>query len=201
MSQNKYATEWEEERPTSRKPITHKERGFHSEGIRNLPHFCRKGSMHTCRASDSSDRQKNCHFHIKSTHSNHCMELRFEEFCANHVLHRYVQGGIGDDRANVLVKREKKKHATIQNRIGGYHVDFPLEGEEIKDDVQRIFNDLCDLGISSPEFWVDQTGKSATEYDNFSVSEEDVIDGKWCPKRKELKKDILKYFEIAKKFL
>lgn len=167
--------------------------------IRNLPHFCRQDAMHLCIACESSDRQKNCHFHIPSTGGNHCMELRFDEYCANHILHQYVAGGISNAKAKSLITNEKKRLAEIQNKAEGYHIIFPLHGEETLDDLQDIYQQLCDLGLTMPEFWVDRNGKPASEYISFAVTLDNIKNGDWSPKRKELIKDILKYFDLREK--
>lgn len=190
--------EWEEhERKLKRHSIMKEPSvGHHSQ---MLSHFCKKDTMHICLACSNGDRQRNCAFHIPSSGGNHCMELRFEQFCANQVLHQYVDGRMSDRRANSLVVGEKKRIAEINNRAEGYHVDFPLEGEETIDNVQNVYEQLAQLGMTTPEFWVDDKGKSATEYDSFYVSIGDIRAGKWRPKKKELTKDILKYLEIREK--
>ncbi len=164
-----------------------------------LPHFCKKGLMHTCRACEDSDRQKNCHFFMPATGFSRCMELRFDEYCGNQILHKYLDNGMNDARAMTLVKREKARLAKINNRAEGYTIDFPLEGEETIEDVQYVFEQLVDLGMTEPGFWMDRTGKGADEIGDFHITMEDVEDGKWCPKRKELKKDILRYFKMRRK--
>lgn len=168
--------------------------------VRTLPHFCKKGVMHTCGAKKEPDRQKNCHFYLKATGMTRCMDLTFDEYCTNYILHQYVAGGIGDRRATELMSLEKRRLSKIQKKAEGYTIDFPLEGEETIGDVQRVFDQLVQLGMTTPQFWMDASGKSADEYINFEITVEDVINGKWCPKRKELKKDILKYFDLRKKF-
>jgi len=168
--------------------------------MRVLPHFCRAGPMHTCDAKDSSDRQKNCHFHLPSTGGFHCMELRFDEYCTNQTLHKYLAGGMNDNRAKVLVKRDKSRLAKIQNKADGYNLDFPLEGEETRDNLRHVWDQLVELGLLDPSFWVDKYGKSVPDHEAWTVSIADIKNGTWCPKRKELIKDILRYFELKEKF-
>ena len=209
MSENRYTrSQWDRDRQLQReerpRAIPENNNGRiikhrYNDGIRNLPNFCRAGPMHTCDACKSPDRQKNCHFHLPSTGGNHCMELRFDKYCANQILHQYLAGGISDSRATVLVKRGKKKLTEIQNRVEGYHVDFPLEGEETRESLNHIYDQLYDLGMSTPEFWVDRNGRGADELDSFSITVDEVKNGDWRPKRKELEKDILRYFEIKDK--
>jgi hypothetical protein len=166
---------------------------------RQKKHFCKRDVMHLCTVCESKDRQKTCDFCIPSTFGNHCMELRFDEFCGNHILHQYISGVINDSRATALVRDVKKKHSEIQSRVEGYHIIFPLEGEETVEDLQDIYNQLTDLGMNAPEFWLDKNGKSAKDYKSFSVTTEDIKDGTWCPKQRELTKDILKYLDIREK--
>jgi len=127
------------------------------------------------------------------------MELRFDEYCSNHTLHQYIRGGISDSLAKARVSKEKDRLAIIQNRVGGYHIDFPLDGEETMENLQHIYNQLQDLGMTHPSFWLDKKGRSADEYDSFSISGDDIKNGIWTPKRKELKKDILKYLQLKDK--
>jgi hypothetical protein len=128
------------------------------------------------------------------------MDLKFDEYCTNYILHQYVSGSISDQRATNLMKREKGRLAEIQKKAEGYHIDFPLDGEETIEDVDRVFSQLVELGMTTPQFWEDSDGKPAEDYENFYITVEEVIEGKWCPRRKELKKDILKYFDLRRKF-
>ena len=189
--------EWNERKDHERKHSIMKEpRGAYSQ---RLKHFCKRDTMYICLACTNRDRQRNCHFHIPSTGGNHCMELRFDEFCSNHVLHQYVDGRMSDQRAKSLVVGKKKKIADINNRVEGYHIDFPLEGEETIEDLQNIYDQLCQLGMTRPEFWIDNTGKSAVDYETFYVTVQSIKDGTWYPKRKELTKDVLRYLEIRER--
>ena len=171
----------------------------HDLGIRKLPHFCRRGSMHICTASESGDRQKNCFFYSKATMVNHCIELRFDEFCGNHILHQYITGGMSDARAKDLIKKRKTTFLKIQNKADGYHIIFPVEGEETYDDLVDIYEQLKKLGLATAAFWVDENGISAQDQTSFRITQEDIKAGKWIPKRKELTKDILRYLELKEK--
>lgn len=203
MSGNKYRPDGRPYKSSRERPQYdfEQERPLVSRGhsIRNLPHFCRNGVMHTCDAKDSTDRQKNCAFHVKCTSATHCMDLKFDEFCGNHILHKYISGGINDSRATVLIGREKERFAEVQNRAEGFHVVFPLDGEETFDNVQHVYDQLCDLGLTTSTFWLDKNGNSCDDHTLFSITEDSIRNGEWCPKRKELKKDILKYFELTRK--
>jgi hypothetical protein len=165
-----------------------------------LQHFCIQKMMSTCTASDNPDRQKTCEFHIPNSGYNHCMELRFNEYCSCTTLHKYMKGTIRSDYAKKLISHEKDRIAGINDRVAGYHIKFPLKGEETQASVQNIWDQLQDLGILTAEFWVDEHGKSGTTYEHFSVSWTDITSGKWVPKRKELQKDILRYMEIKDRF-
>lgn len=200
----RYQSTWEENKKHRRKQlngpiITSRQQSKLDQGIRNLPNFCKNGAMHTCDAHENGDRQKHCFFHSKSTGFNHCIDLRFDEYCGNQILHQYIAGGMNDTRATALVKSRKETLLKIQNKAEGYHVIFPLEGEETFADIQNIYDQLCALGLTTSEFWIDKNGKSASEYDSFRVGPEDIKNGTWMPKRKELIKDILKYFELREK--
>lgn len=166
--------------------------------MRMLPHFCKAGSMHRCDARESTDRQHNCHFFLPATGCARCMELRFDEYCGNLTLHKYIAGAMSDEYAKKIMDKEKNRLAKIQNKAEGYNIDFPLEGEETVNDLMKIYDQLVGLGMTQPEFWEDQNGKPA-ESSSFSISVDEVRTGKWCPKRKELKKDILKYFDLKEK--
>ena len=155
-------------------------------GIRKLPNFCKRDAMHICTAHENGDRQKYCFFHSKATIFNHCIDLKFDEFCANYILHQYIAGGMRDARATTLVKARNKTLLKIQNKADGYHIIFPLEGEETYDDLVDIYKQLDELGLSQPEFWVDENGVPAQDLTAFRIGAEDIKDGKWVPKRKEL---------------
>ena len=95
-------------------------------------------------------------------------------------------------------KELKMRKPESLNMRADYKGIFPLEGEETKEDLQHIWNQLAHLGIGTPEFWMDADGKDAGPH--FSITVDDVKNGTWVPKRKELIKDILRYFEIRTKF-
>ncbi len=164
---------------------------------RVLLHYCQPGAMHRCTEATNGMRQKNCHFFLPC--GGRCMELRFEEFCANQILHGYLRHSFSGQHAEVLIKKKKKDIAEVNNRIAGYHVDFPLEGEETMEDINRIYRQLSDLGMTKPEFWVDDLGKSAVDYDYFNITIPDIKAGKWFPKDRSLLKDVMKYIEIKEK--
>ena len=165
---------------------------------RGLQHCCKRDVMHMCTECDSPDKQKLCSFHIPTSAASRCMELRWDVYCTSQTLHQYMEGGISDGMAKERVKNEKTRISKHESRLQGYHIIFPLEGEETKEDLQHIWNQLAHLGIGTPEFWMDADGKDAGPH--FSITVDDVKNGTWVPKRKELIKDILRYFEIRTKF-
>jgi len=206
MSGNNYREEeWEQLREQTQRGVRDRRprKGDfltpHKKPLRQKNHFCKRDTMHICTACTDKDRQKTCDFHLPSSGGNHCVELRFEEFCTNQILHQYISGVMTDSRATTLVRGEKKRHSEIQSRIDGYHIIFPLEGEETAEDLQHIYDQLNNLGMNTGEFWLDKNGKSAAEHDSFSVTADDIKDGTWSPKRRELKKDILRYLDIREK--
>lgn len=172
------------------------QRSLKSQG---LPHCCKPDIMHICLKADNNDEQKKCHFYFPSTYGFRCMEMRCDIFCANEILHQYLRGGISTGRASFLLDEEKTRIATINNRVEGYYINFPLDGSETVDDVNNIWGQLCKIGILEADFWVDKKGISGTEYGSFNVSWDDIEDGTWVPKKKELSKDILRYMEIKKR--